>query len=65
MKIVPLVVALPFVVLGLFLLGQGAGLFSRAAQCCTDRRRRRPRSLGYRPCLVRIAVGGPDHALGK
>ena len=28
MKIVPLVVALPFVVLGLFLLGQGAGLFS-------------------------------------
>ena len=48
-----------------FLVRTRDGIILRAAQCCTDRRRRGRRSLRYRPCLVRIAVAGPqDHRRG-
>ncbi len=67
MKIVLVVVGPLFLALGLFLVGQAAGLLLRTPPyCCAYRCRCRSRFLGYSPWLVRAPVaekffstGGP------
>src|SRR6266404_5116405 len=61
MKIVLRVVGSLFIAVGLFWFAQGNRIAPRVAQCCNDRLRRGRRSLRYRPCLVRMAVGARAH----
>ena len=60
MKIVLLVVGLPFIVLGLFLFGQGVGLFSGLRNAVLIDAGAGVVALGYRPSLVRIAITSPQ-----
>jgi len=60
MKIVLLVVGPLFIAVGLFWFGQGTGLLAGAHNAVLIDAGAGRRSLRYRPCLVRIAVAGPQ-----